>query len=258
MKIFAHRGASHDAPENTLAAFRLAWEQGADGAELDVHLSSDCKIIVCHDANTKRTTGKDRVIERTKSSELRDLPQLGEVVAEIPDGRGVLVEVKCGLEIMSTLIGAKPPAEKTGFLSFNIEVLSAIKGALPKHRCMLNVEPGEFFAPGLISLCDPKAVKTTRTQMIGRRAPTRAAVRHLEEHMNKLRAGGLWQRPFDGVSLGWHASIDRALVEALHAAGLAVAVWTVDDPRIARLARDANVDILMTNRPGFIKRALET
>jgi glycerophosphoryl diester phosphodiesterase len=58
------------------------------------------------------------------------------------------------------------------------------------------------------------------------------------------------------VSLGWHSSIDRALIGALHAAGLSVAVWTVDDPDIAKMARDAGVDILMTNRPGEIREAL--
>lgn len=55
MEMIGHRGASHDAPENTLAAIRLAWEQGADAVEVDVHLSRDGQIVVVHDANTRRT-----------------------------------------------------------------------------------------------------------------------------------------------------------------------------------------------------------
>ena len=47
--IIAHRGASHDAPENTLAAFKLGWAQRADAVELDIWLTKDGKIIVCHD-----------------------------------------------------------------------------------------------------------------------------------------------------------------------------------------------------------------
>ena len=53
--IIAHRGASFDAPENTLAAFRLGYEQGADAGELDIHLSQDGRIVVHHDADTGRT-----------------------------------------------------------------------------------------------------------------------------------------------------------------------------------------------------------
>jgi glycerophosphoryl diester phosphodiesterase len=209
MKIFAHRGASRDAPENTLEAFRLGWQQHADGAELDVHLSRDGKIIVCHDPDTKRTTGQWRLIAETDSAELHDLPQLGDFVAEIPEGRELLVEVKCGTEIVPALLAAKLPADQISFLSFNREVLAAIKSAMPVYRCRLNVEPFKYDAAKLISL----------------------------------------GRGFDGVSLGWHKSISKALVDALHAAGLTVAVWTIDDPKIARLARDAGVDVLMTNRP---------
>ena len=73
MEIIGHRGASFDAPENTLAAIRLAWEQKADAAEFDVFLSKDGKIVVIHDANTKRTAGVDkRVVDQTLD-ELRAL-----------------------------------------------------------------------------------------------------------------------------------------------------------------------------------------
>ena len=56
--VWAHRGASGDAPENTLAAFRLAAEVGADGIELDVHFSKDHQIVVTHDDNVIRVTGQ--------------------------------------------------------------------------------------------------------------------------------------------------------------------------------------------------------
>jgi glycerophosphoryl diester phosphodiesterase len=55
--IFAHRGASHDAPENTLSAYALGWEQRTDGLELDIHLTGDGHIVVMHGPDTHRTTG---------------------------------------------------------------------------------------------------------------------------------------------------------------------------------------------------------
>src|SRR5829696_4703105 len=71
--IVAHRGASHDAPENTLAAFNLAWEQGADGVEADFYLTSDGNIICSHDPDTQRTAGVKHVISETPFAVLRKL-----------------------------------------------------------------------------------------------------------------------------------------------------------------------------------------
>ena len=71
--VIAHRGASKDAPENTLAAFSLAWEQGADAIECDIRLSQDRRIMVIHDQSTLRTTGVDLIIPRHSAGELRSL-----------------------------------------------------------------------------------------------------------------------------------------------------------------------------------------
>ena len=65
-EIFAHRGASGYAPENTLEAFRLAMEQGADGIELDVHLTKDGEVVVIHDETLDRTSdGQGKVRDYT-------------------------------------------------------------------------------------------------------------------------------------------------------------------------------------------------
>ena len=58
VELQAHRGESHDAPENTMASFNLAWSRGDDACELDIHLTKDGKLIVCHDDDTERTSGK--------------------------------------------------------------------------------------------------------------------------------------------------------------------------------------------------------
>src|SRR5690606_38835440 len=98
-----------DAPENTLAAFNLAWERGVPAIELDVHLSADDRLIVIHDATTKRTTGVDLAVKDSTLDQLRALdagswkgeqwagepmPTLEEALATIPEGARCLIEVK--------------------------------------------------------------------------------------------------------------------------------------------------------------------
>jgi glycerophosphoryl diester phosphodiesterase len=73
VEIIAHRGASWDAPENTLAAMKLAWEQGADCIELDLHLSGDGRLAVIHDRDTKRIGGVDRKVADQTFAGLRRL-----------------------------------------------------------------------------------------------------------------------------------------------------------------------------------------
>jgi glycerophosphoryl diester phosphodiesterase len=58
MMIVAHRGASRDAPQNTIPAFKLAWQQGADAIEADFHLTKDGHIVCIHDGNTKPSIRK--------------------------------------------------------------------------------------------------------------------------------------------------------------------------------------------------------
>jgi glycerophosphoryl diester phosphodiesterase len=107
--IIAHRGAAGEAPENTLAAFNLALEQGCDAIELDVHLSADGELIVCHDNDIDRTTtGAGKISEMTVT-ELKKydaglwfhekyknekLPLLREVFDLVPNGIMINVEIK--------------------------------------------------------------------------------------------------------------------------------------------------------------------
>ncbi len=109
MKIIAHRGASFDAPENTLAAIRLAWQQQADAVEIDVHLSRDRHLVAIHDFNTRKTTGRNRPVARQTLAQLRTLdagqwkhprwrgekiPTLEEVLATVPPGKRLFIEIK--------------------------------------------------------------------------------------------------------------------------------------------------------------------
>ena len=72
-RLVAHRGASAAAPENTLAAFRRAWELGCEAIELDVHLSADEQAVVIHDQDLARTAGDPRRVRECSLAELRAL-----------------------------------------------------------------------------------------------------------------------------------------------------------------------------------------
>ena len=71
--VWAHRGASAYAPENTMEAFRLAQKMGADGIELDVHLTRDGEILVTHDENVRRVTGVDAQVSSLTLAEAQAL-----------------------------------------------------------------------------------------------------------------------------------------------------------------------------------------
>ena len=100
--IIGHRGASADAPENTLAAFRRAAENGADGIELDVRLSGDGDVVVIHDATVDRTTNGQGSVASMTVAELQALdagsgeyiPTLDEVFALFGDSFLYNVELK--------------------------------------------------------------------------------------------------------------------------------------------------------------------
>lgn len=107
--IIAHRGAKGMAPENTLGAFRLGLEQGCNAIELDVHLSKECEIIVCHDETLDRTTnGKGRIFDKeladiqtldagswhSEAYKGEKVPTLDEVFDLVPSSIMINVEVK--------------------------------------------------------------------------------------------------------------------------------------------------------------------
>ncbi|MFC0212508.1 glycerophosphodiester phosphodiesterase [Paenibacillus chartarius] len=111
--IIGHRGAAGEAPENTLASFELALKQGAEGIELDVHLSKDGEIVVCHDPTLDRTTNGSGWIFEAVYADIRKLdagswfderytgqyvPTLGEVLDIVPDHILINVEIKHSYE----------------------------------------------------------------------------------------------------------------------------------------------------------------
>lgn len=242
VEIVAHRGASHNAPENTLAALKLAWEQKADASEFDVHLSKDGRIVVIHDADTKRTAGVDKKVVVQTLDELRTLdvgkwkgakfagekiPTLEEMLAAVPAGKTVFVEVKCGPDIVPELdrvlkASALKP-EQTPVISFNASVIAAVKKARP----------------------DLPAYWIVNLNRKGQKPPTAEEV---IAKAKEIRA--------DGLDLSATAVLDADWSRKIKAAGLKLYVWTVNDAATARRMAGIGVDGITTDRPGWLRERL--
>ena len=246
-EIIAHRGASHDAPENTVAAIRLAWEQNSDASEFDVYLSKDGEVVVRHDKDTKRTAGEVKLVAESTSAELRALdvgswkgarfageriPTLAEMLVTVPAGKKVFIEVKCGPEIVPALLrgldksGLRP--EQTPVISFNSAVIAALKKARP-----------DLPAYWLVSLNRKDAKKRDLPP------PTAA---ELIATAKSVRA--------DGLDLSASPALDVEYVKAIRDAGMKLYVWTVNDPAVARRMAALRVDGITTDRPGWLREQL--
>ena len=240
--IVAHRGASHDAPENTLAAIKLAWDQHADGSEFDVYLSKDGQIVVLHDKSTRRTSGVAGQVADMTLDELRKLdvgkwkhakfagekiPTLAEMLATVPEGKKVFVEVKCGPEVVPALDrvlkGSKLKPEQTPVICFNAKVVAAMKKARP-----------DVPAYWLVSL-----------EKKGEKPPTAEA---LIARAKKFGA--------DGLDLQACDALNEAFAKKVKAAGLRLDVWTVNDVKLARRMVKIGVDGITTDRPAWLREQL--
>jgi glycerophosphoryl diester phosphodiesterase len=242
VEIIGHRGASEDAPENTLASFRLAWKQNADAAETDVYLSKDGEIVVIHDANTRRVGGRDQKVVDQTLAELKQLdigrwkgdqwageriPTLAELLEIIPQGKRLFIEIKCGPEIAPRLVqvlqAAKKRPEQTCLISFSYDVMQRVKKDLPALKCYW-------------------IVQLKRSRKTSAWSPT------LAEIIRKTKAAGL-----DGVDFGDAPVIDRDFVAKVKKAGLGVYTWTVNSTNEADRLEQAGVNGITTNRPGVLK-----
>jgi glycerophosphoryl diester phosphodiesterase len=216
--VFGHRGSSADAPENTMRAFRLALEQGADGIEFDVQPSGDGVPVVIHDDTVERTTDGVGVVgtmpwealARLDAGGGERIPRLDEVAAWAAEtGAWLNVELKAaGAEAESLRVLREAGVlERTVFSSFDPEVVAAVGRLDPGVRRFLLTERWDAEAAGVAGA---------------------------------VGAGG--------ICLENAAATPVALAD-LHERGLPVVVWTVDDPRRVAALLDAGVAAVISNVP---------
>lgn len=242
-EIIAHRGASHDTPENTAAAFNEAWTQQADGVELDVHATKDGKIAIIHDKSTTRTTGIEKVVAEESWEALRKLeygawkgeqwqgepiPDLGETIAAIPEGRRLVVEIKCGPEILCELRRvmdeAGPKASQVVLIGFGHETMRLAKLEFPETEVywLSSIEK------------DSDGERPTAEELISKALEAKV----------------------DGLNLNARFKMDEAFVAKVKAAGLKLLVWTVNDAALARRLANLGVDGITTDRPGWLREQM--
>lgn len=244
MLIIAHRGASHDAPENTLASVMLGWAQEADAVEIDIYRTRDDGIVVIHDHTLQRTAGHPGKVKEMDLAEIRALdagawkgpqfagervPTLAEVLATVPADKTLVIEIKSGPAIVPALervLRAGPvPLANIVLISFNAEALAAAKRALPECTALF--------------------------LMGGTHEGRQRTVEDLDALIRRCHEAG-----FDGLDLGRDWPIDAAFVRRVHDAKLLFYVWTVNDAENGRALADAGVDGLTTDRPGWMREVL--
>ena len=243
--ITGHRGASSVAPENTLSAFRTAWEIGCDAVEGDFRLTRDGIIVCIHDANTQRTTGIDKEISEVSFSSLQKLdfgawkdarfageacPTIDEVLATVPPHRHIFIELKTGPEIIQPL---KTSLHKSSLLkeqiiliTFNKETANQCKRFLPEYRLhwltefqRLENKPNSWF---------PSAKELATTA-------------------HGIGADGV------GLQANRHA-VTKQFLRQLRAAGISeFHVWTVDDPEDVNFFIHEGAFAVATNTPSRLR-----
>ncbi len=204
----AHRGAKRELPENTLPAFKRAFERGADAIELDVHATSDGVVVVHHDPSAHSADGSlvaiaDSTWDRVRTVAFADgvgIPRLADVLAATPADATVYVEIKGSRieELVATTI--RESRARCAVHSFDHEAIVRMREIAPE------IPRGVLFEdrlPDILAL------------------------------MQRTGARDVWPH--------WKL-VDAALVNAVRAHGGRVICWTVNDPGAARTLTAVGVD----------------
>lgn len=237
LQFIAHRGASYLAPENTLASIQLAWELDSDGAECDIMLTRDKKVVLFHDSNMRRLLGIDGRISEVDYDDLRKLtvklaetnlhkyenqkvPLLSEVLSTIPENKILVIEIKVGEEIIPYLkeeIDKHWKSGKIAFIAFDHKTITETKKQFPGIPCY-----------------------------------------YLSSSQEDLynRMGSLIVSDLDGVDLN-HKIITKDIVWRFKREGKEVWSWTINDPEEARKMQELGVSYITTDRPAWLKKELQ-
>ena len=241
MKIIAHRGESFDAPENTLAAINLAWEQNVKAVEIDIQLTADNEVVVIHDYDTLRVFGKKKFIKKTTLRELKllnagyfkggnwnneQIPKLSEVLNTVPIDGKLIIEIKSNDSILPKLkyelSQSNLQSSQIELIAFNINTIAKAKQLMPEYY-MLWLLALDYSLPKWIVWNNNKRI------------------------IKKVKALNL-----DGVNVWAGKMLTRSYISEFKKAGLLVYSWTIDDPKKAHALLINGVDGLTTNRASWM------
>ena len=233
-EIIAHRGASEDAPENTMAAFQLGLDQGADAIECDVHLSADDELMVIHDADLQRVAGIDKADKEMTLAELQALdagiPALAEVLNLIPADRRIFIEVKCGMTaiepLKDVLAHTKLPMSQIVLMEFDLETVIEMKKTFPDAEVLWLNDFHPLHFPW----------------------QKKRALKHI--------CDTALQHGLDGVNLQNISQLNAGFIRFCREQGLRCYCWTVDDDERAAKLIKSGIDGIATNGPGWMREQL--
>jgi glycerophosphoryl diester phosphodiesterase len=243
-RLYAHRGASAERPENTMPAFERAVEIGVDALELDVHLTRDDHFIVVHDDTPLRTTGSQGVWRELDLEQvLRFDAGWGFIAA---DGSRPFAGKNIKLPLFEDVLDAFPD------MRLNVDIKGAdsvvrMLELLRRHRAEDRVT--------LSSFQTSTAVGVRRKGYAGETGLSQGEVATLLA----LPALAWRQLPFTGTAAQVPTHQGRlrldcpAFIAKCHSLGLRVDFWTVDDPTEAARLLDIGADGIMTNDPATIR-----
>lgn len=240
--IFGHRGASAHAPENSMAAFALAAQQGAQGIELDVHLTADGQIVVMHDDTVDATT----------------------------DGHGAISQMTLA-QVRQLHLHARGHKAHAGDATETVPLLSEVFDRFIPGPLVVNVELKPSKTTDLAQAVAQLVMQHHAAGQVLLSSFDRFTLAYLQQHHATLRRALLYPASsFEGVmvgmrhSLGWitgaHALgceaihpywrlATPAVIERAHLLELDVNAWTVDDERTIRHLAQLDVDGIITNDP---------
>ncbi len=227
--IIGHRGASVDLPENSLAAFALAAEHGADGIELDVQFSADKQIVIFHDTLLERLTGSKRKVSELALAELK----------EFDIGGGQTIPT---LDELFEMVGPR--------VLYNIEIKDfSVRDNGLETAVADRVESFGLQDLALISSFNPLSVRRARNAF-SRSIP-----------IALIRAQGILKYTYHFARAQadnpHHALVDERYMAWARKRAYRVHAWTVDDPQEASRLAGLGVHGIITNKPAFVRQHLK-
>ena len=240
--IIAHRGASFEAPENTLAAINLAWHQGVEAVEIDIQLSKDKQIIVIHDADTNRLAGFNKKVKDQTYGELRKLdvglwkneqwkgekiPSLQEVLDTVAHGKKIIIEIKSEADILpflrESISNSGLKTEQVVFIGFDLKTMAMTRIVFPHHKVLWLLDLDYYWIGRTFNPSITKAIAKAKAHML------------------------------DGLNVWAGKMLGPALINQVKASGLLIYCWTVNDEQTAKNLMDWGIDAITTDRAQWLK-----
>jgi glycerophosphoryl diester phosphodiesterase len=232
----AHRGAAALAPENTMAAFAMAVELGADAIELDLHVSRDGELVVIHDSTLDRTTDGEGPVHARSLQELKQL-DAGRWFGESFAGQ----RIPTLAEVLDRFSGKVPLAlEIKAGSAFFPGIEERVVSVLHEHQVVSRVAVASFDHHALLRLKDLEPGLRTGALLVGRPVSMSAV------------AG---PSKADAMAIEF-SLVTKTEVDACRAAGLQLVVWVVNEPAQMRYFIDLGVNGIITDSPDLLRQVL--